>query len=78
MKFISIISTSLFSIFGALSPILDWIFKDKSLHEMNVDNRISEVEKEYNQAMNDIRKGDKKHVQINLKNGDTLVVKSMK
>ncbi|WCM42408.1 hypothetical protein MG290_01690 [Flavobacterium sp. CBA20B-1] len=78
MKFISIITTSFLSVFSAISPILDWIFKDKSLKEISLDNRISEVENEYKKALSDIRDGNVNRVKINLKNGDTLVLKSLK
>lgn len=78
MKVINLISTCFLSTIGMLNPILDWIFKDKSLNEIRFENSISEDEDKYNEAISDIRNGKKNRVNITLKNGDTLEVKSIK
>ena len=78
MKILNYLPASIFSIFGVLSPILDWIFNDKSLQEITVENSINEIEEEYKEAMESVRNGEKEEVTISLKNGDTLTVKSMK
>lgn len=78
MKILSFLPMSAFSLIGIFSPILDWIFKDKSLQEINVENSLNEVEDEYKKALKDIRNNIKNEVTINLKNGDKLVVKSLK
>jgi len=78
MKNLNFIQASLFSIFGIFNPILDWIFNDKSLKEITLENSLNEEkEKEYIEAMKAVREGKKDKVIINLKNGDTLTVKSM-
>lgn len=78
MKALNFIPASVFSIFGVFSPILDWIFQDKSLHEITVEKSISEIEDDYKEALESIRNGKKEEVTLKLKNGDTLTVKSMK
>lgn len=78
MKILNFIPASIFSIFGVFTPIFDWIFKDKSLHEITVENSINEIEDEYKEALQSVRNGEKEEVVLTLKNGDVLTVKSMK
>lgn len=78
MKSLSVFTTSILAILGTTYSLIEWIFKDKSLEEIKIENRIKEVKEQYENAISEIRNGKEDQVEIPLKNGDVLTVKSMK